>query len=329
MIPIAFLSLADKDWRVEYTTLGRTGLKVSVAGLGCGGPSRLGLKDKAKTEGDVVAHVRGAIDLGINFLDTAEWYGTETVVGKAIVGVPRDRLVISTKKNIVPEDRPHPEQEIRKSLEESLRTLGTDYVDVYHVHGAEPKDYDNAKERHLPTFLRLREEGKVRSVGITERFVQDPTHTMLARAVREGFWDVIMVGFNLLNPSARKHIFPLTVERKVGVLSMYALRRGLSQPARLRAICQELAKQGVIPPGALNSDDPLDFLMREEGATTVQDAAYRFCRHTPGVDVVLTGTGNPDHLKANVESILKPSLPGAALKRLAELFGNVDTITGN
>jgi aryl-alcohol dehydrogenase-like predicted oxidoreductase len=137
-----------------------------------------------------------------------------------------------------------------------------------------------------------------------------------------------MVGFNLLNPSARKPIFPLTSERNVGVLSMYVLLRELSQPARLRAICEDLVKQGVIPQGALNSDDPFDFLMRLTGAATVQDAAYRFCRHTPGVDVALTDT-NPDHLKANVESILKSSLPGAAVKRLGELFGNVDTITGN
>jgi aryl-alcohol dehydrogenase-like predicted oxidoreductase len=314
---------------MEFTTLGRTGLRVSVVGLGCGGPSRLGLKDGAKSQKDVVAHVRGAIDLGINFFDTAEWYGTEAVVGKAIAGAPRDRLVISTKKNIVSEDHPRPEQEIRRSLEQSLRALGTDYVDVYHVHGAEPKDYDNAKERHLPVFLRLREEGKIRFVGMTERFVPDPTHAMLSRAVRDGLWDVIMVGFNLLNPSARQRIFPLTSERKVGVLSMYALRRGLSQVPRLRAICEDLVKKGVISPGAVNVEDPLDFLIRDGRATTIQDGAYRFCRHTPGVDVVLTGTGNPDHLKANVESMLKPPLSDTVLNRLSNLFGNVDFITGN
>src|ERR1043165_5219879 len=89
---------------MQYTILGRTGLNVSVAGLGCGGPRRPGVKDKTRSESDVVAHVRGAIDLGINFFDTAEWYGTESVVGKAIAGVPRDRLVISNKKDIVTED---------------------------------------------------------------------------------------------------------------------------------------------------------------------------------------------------------------------------------
>ena len=314
---------------MEYTTLGRTNLKVSVAGLGCGGPSRLGLKDKRKSESDVVAHVRGTIDLGINFFDTAEWYGTEAVVGKAIAGVARDRLVLSTKKNIVPEDHADPEKAIRHSLEQSLKTLDTDYVDVYHVHGAEPKDYRNAKERHLPTMVRLREEGKIRAIGITERFVVDSSHTMLEQALRDNIWDVIMVGFNLLNPCARKNILPLTKANNVGVLVSYALRRALSQPERLKNLCAELIANGALAADAVNADAPLDFLLNEGGATSIQDGAYRFCRHEPGVDIVLTGTGSPVHLKANVESLLRPVLPAPARQRLLELFGTLDSLTGN
>jgi L-galactose dehydrogenase len=79
----------------------------------------------------------------------------------------------------------------------------------------------------------------------------------------------------------------------------------------------------------LNPDDPLDFVVRDGEASTVSEAAYRFCRHEPGVHVVLTGTGNPDHLKANVEAIMKPSLPEPILHRLADIFGNVDWISGN
>ncbi|MSP38556.1 MAG: aldo/keto reductase [Deltaproteobacteria bacterium] len=314
---------------MEYTTLGRTKLKVSIAGLGCGGPSRLGLKDKNKSENDVVAHVRGAIDLGINFFDTAEWYGTEAVVGKAIAGVARDRLVISTKKNIVPEDHGDPAGEIRRSLEQSLKNLGTDYVDVYHVHGAEPKDYRNAVERHLPTMLRLRDEGKIRALGITERFVVDSLHTMLEQALRDNVWDVIMVGFNLLNPCARKNILPLAKANDVGVLVSYALRRALSQPERLKKLCAELIAKGALAADAVNADAPLDFLLNEGGATSIQDGAYRFCRHETGVDSVLTGTGNPAHLKANVESLLRPALPAPVRQRLIEVFGNLNSLTGN
>jgi aryl-alcohol dehydrogenase-like predicted oxidoreductase len=70
-------------------------------------------------------------------------------------------------------------------------------------------------------------------------------------------------------------------------------------------------------------------VLRERGAATLPEAAYRFCRHEQGVDVVLTGTGNLDHLKANVESILKPPLPNPVLQKLKDLFGALDYLTGN
>src|SRR5258707_13409960 len=81
---------------MEYTTLGRTGLRVSVAGLGCGGFSRLGL-GTGKTEAHAESIVRRALALGINLLDTAAAYGTEAVVGQAIKETPRDHVVICTK----------------------------------------------------------------------------------------------------------------------------------------------------------------------------------------------------------------------------------------
>ena len=70
-----------KDARMKYVTLGKTGLRVSIAGLGCGGNSRLGL-GRGKTEAEAIALVRQALDLGINFLDTAAAYGTEAIVSK-------------------------------------------------------------------------------------------------------------------------------------------------------------------------------------------------------------------------------------------------------
>jgi len=78
---------------MQYTTLGRTGLRVSVAGLSCGGSSRLG-SAWGKSEAESVALVRHAIDLGVNFVDTAAAYGTEELVGKAIRELPRDRVVV-------------------------------------------------------------------------------------------------------------------------------------------------------------------------------------------------------------------------------------------
>lgn len=314
---------------MEYTTLGRTGLQVSVAGLGCGGPSRLGLQKDAQSASNAVSLVRQAIDLGINFIDTAQAYGTESIVCKGITGISRDRLVISTKKSLPSPDHPDPENEVRQGLEQSLKLLGTEYIDVYHLHGVEPKDYDFAKNRLMPAMLKLREQGKIRFIGVTEGFVPDPSHQMLQQGLKENLWDVVMVGFSLLNPSARKTVFPLTSEKRIGVLNMFAVRRALSQPDRLKGIVSDLLERGVVRRSAVNSNDPLDFVLQEGGAATLPEAAYRFCRHQAGVNVVLTGTGNPAHLKSNVESIMKPPLPKSVLWKLEEIFGSIDYLTGN
>jgi L-galactose dehydrogenase len=314
---------------MEYTTLGKTGLNVSVVGLGCGGPSRLGLRGNSESEARATGIVRQAIDLGVNFIDTAQNYGTEGVVGKAIAGIPRDRLVISTKKTLPAADHPSPEDEIKKGVEQSLKHLGTDYIDVYHLHGVEPKDYGFAKERLMPAMRRLREQGKIKFIGVTEGFVLDPSHQMLQQSLKEELWDVVMAGFNLLNSSARRTVFPMTGDKRIGVLNMFAVRRALSQPGRLKEIVAELIQKGVIPGDTVNAEDLLDFILRESGASTLPEAAYRFCRHERNVHVVLTGTGNPEHLKANIESILKPALPQPVLQKLEELFGSLDYLTGN
>jgi aryl-alcohol dehydrogenase-like predicted oxidoreductase len=312
---------------MNYTTLGKTGLKVSVVGLGCGGPSRLGLRDNADSEEQAIGIVREAIDLGVNFIDTAQAYGTEGIVGKAVAGIPRDRLVISTKKTLPSTSDTNLDEGIRRGLEQSLKHLGTDYIDVYHLHGVEPKDYDFARERLMPIMRRLREQGKIRFIGVTEGFVQDPSHQMLQRGLKEDLWDVVMVGFNLLNPSARRTVFSTTRNKGVGVLNMFAVRRALSRPERLKTIVANLIKKRALSATDLN--DLVDFMLRESNAQTLPEVAYRFCRHEPGVDVVLTGTGNPEHLKANVQSILKPALPERVLERLEAVFGSLDTLTGN
>ncbi|HEY6996910.1 MAG TPA: aldo/keto reductase [Candidatus Binatia bacterium] len=314
---------------MEYTTLGKTGLKVSVAGLGCGGPSRLGMRNDPKSANHAVGLVKQGLDLGINFLDTAQTYGTEPIVGRAIGGVPRDKLVISTKKTLPSEDHPDPENEVSKGLEQSLKTLGTDYIDVYHLHGVEPKDYGFAKERLLPVMRRLKEQGKIRFIGVTEGFVPDPSHQMLQSSLADDVWDVVMVGFNMLNPSVRKSILPATMEKGVGVLNMFAVRRALSQPQRLQSLCAELIASKAIDSDALNPSNPLGFVLQMSDAATLPEAAYRFCRHQPGIHVVLTGTGNPKHLRENVAAILKPALPEAVLRKLDDLFGRLDSVSGN
>jgi aryl-alcohol dehydrogenase-like predicted oxidoreductase len=276
-----------------------------------------------------IALVKQAIDLGVNFIDTAQNYGTEQVVGRAIGGTPRAQLVISTKKTLPPADHAAPEEEVTKGLEQSLKLIGTDYIDVYHLHGVEPKDYEFAKNRLMPAMRRLKEQGKIRFIGVTEGFVVDPAHKVLQDGLKEDLWDVVMVGFNLLNPSAGKTVFPMARNKGAGVLNMFAVRRALSQPERLKELCAELIAKDAIGKNGLDANDPLGFLLKETDAATIPEAAYRFCRHERGVDVVLFGTGNPVHLKENVSAIIKPALPQPALKKLDLLFGALDYLTGN
>jgi L-galactose dehydrogenase len=323
----------DFTAHMDFTTLGRTGLKVSVAGLGCGGHSRLGKTKGASAEqsGDVV---RAALDLGINFIDTAPAYGTEEIVGAALKG-RRDGAVLSTKTQIVTSgsdvlgtDFKDPSQLVA-DLEKSLTALQTDYIDVYHLHGVMPEQHAWCAEHLLPVLKGMQSQGKIRYLGITERFIYDPTHEMLGVALEDDHWDVIMTGFNLINPSARNVVFPVTQSKNVGTLLMFAVRRALSQPEALRSLISDLISDGLVGADDIDPENPLDFLMDENDADSVVEAAYRFCRHEPGVDIVLTGTGSVAHLKENVRSILKPAIAEKSQKILARLFGHINNVSGN
>ncbi|MHA2088914.1 MAG: aldo/keto reductase, partial [Promethearchaeota archaeon] len=151
---------------MDYTTLGRTGLKVSVLGMGCGGPSRVG-QNTGNTVEESISVVKHALNSAINFIDTAEVYRTEKIVGAAIKGLKREDLVISTKKSTWGTVKP---KDVLKSLERSLKNIGTDYIDIYHLHGVILQDYDYLYSEIVPILLELRDQGKIRYIGITERF---------------------------------------------------------------------------------------------------------------------------------------------------------------
>ena len=108
---------------MHHTTLGRTGLKVSVAGLGTGGFSRLGLKT-GLTEEQSAGLIHEAFDLGVNFIDTAPSYGTEGVVGKALKTLPRDKIVVATKAQIGRNGNFVPAERVVASLDKSLARHG-------------------------------------------------------------------------------------------------------------------------------------------------------------------------------------------------------------
>ena len=312
-----------------YKILGRTGLNVSVAGLGCGGHSRLGQTYGNSFE-QSVAVVRAAIDMGINFIDTAAAYGTEKIVGEAVRGA-RDKVVISTKTAIFQWGESRTKMftgaQILELLEKNLERLGTDYIDLYNLHGVVDAQLEHVNAEIVPALIRAREQGKIRFLGITENFGGDTKHKMLPVAIATGVWDVVMVGFNLLNPSARRNVLRLTQAHNVGVQDMFAVRRALSNAGGLKAALDAIEKAGQLNRSKLDGDDPLGFL--NEGTQGIVDAAYRFCRHEPGIDVVLTGTGKVEHLKENVASLNRGPLPTKMLARLEELFGQVDSVSGN
>jgi len=309
---------------LDRVILGRTRLSVSVMGLGAGGPSRVGVST-GRSQAESVTIVRRALDLGVNFIDTSEAYGTEEIVGRAIRGVDRSSVVLSTKIRLTDAMTP---RAVRQSLEGSLSRLGTDYVDVYHLHGVALEAYDHLLAEIIPTLQKLRQQGKIGYIGITERFGSDPQHRMLQRAVQDDVWDVMMVGFNMLNQSARDLVFPATMKKDIGVLVMCAVRLALSRPERLAEVIRQLIASGEVDADDIDEQNPLAFLVDGEGARSLTEAAYRFCRYEPGTDVILSGTGNVDHLEANVDAFSQPPLPQEDLARLRHVFRRSKSVSG-
>ena len=308
---------------MHYTTLGRTGLRVSVAGLGSGGNSRLGL-GSGKSERDAVALVRSALDLGINFFDTAEAYETEAVLGEALASVPRDNIVVSSKSRILDAGGQRLTRDaVIGNLEQSLRRLRMDHIDIYFLHAVHLKHYEYCLNELTPALIKQQQRGKIRHLAISETPPRDPDQAMLRRALDDSCWDVFMLAFHMMNQGPRTTLFARTAAQRVGTVLMFAVRNIFSRPGVLRETVGQLVRDGVLPESFRNDPAPLDFLIHEGGASSLTDAAYRFARHEPGADVVLFGTGEQAHLRRNVESLLKPTLPPDDVEKLYQLFGHL------
>ncbi len=311
---------------MEYRRLGRTGLKVSVMGIGAGGPSRLGQHDNRKSEAESVALVQKGLDAGINFIDTAEAYRTEYIVGKAIANRDRQAIVISSKKSLGGEKITA--EQLRTSLDASLCRLRSDYIDIYHLHGLRHEHYDYYYNEIIPVMQDLRSQGKIRFIGVTESWNRDLQHMMLQRALQDDVWDVFMVGFNLLNQTARSTVFTVAQEQDIGVLIMFAIRRALSQMDKLRQVVRSLIETGELDARDIDLDNPLGFLLAESNARSIPDAAYRFCRDEAGVHVVLSGTSKEQHLMDNIAALQGPTLADPLIRRLRHIFRNVTSVSG-
>jgi aryl-alcohol dehydrogenase-like predicted oxidoreductase len=274
-----------------------------------------------RPESEAARLVSLAIELGVNYIDTAESYGTECAVGIAVEG-HRENVVISTKASLHNKSKHlRSESEILAAIDQSLRNLRTDHIDIFHLHGVTIEQIEYVEQIGIPSALKARQSGKIRHIGVSEAFTRDTSHAMLQRVLAGEFAkyiEVVMVGFNLLNPSARESVFPLTRKQDAGTEIMFAVRRALSQPEHLRKTISDLIARGEVDASLIDADRPLDFLL--DHAKSITEAAYRFCAHEPGATVVLFGTGNADHLRENIASLSAPPLPAEIQVRLRALF---------
>lgn len=312
---------------MDKIPFGRSGIEVGVAGLGCGGYSRLGAGNGLPPENSINI-VRKAIDLGVTFIDTSPSYENEALVGKALTGI-RSKVTLSTKfSTLNREGAPIDGPALRRSLEKSLERLGTDYVDVYSIQSVTENTYDHCCNELLPTLLDLKKEGLVRTFGLTEWFFDDTAHMMTTRAVDDGHWDYFLMGFNLLNQSAKRHVLPRAAATGVAIAIMFAVRRALSDREGLRQLVAKLVADGQLNREEIDLNDPLGFLLADGACSSIVEAAYRYCRHESHGGVILTGTGNAKHLEENVRAINMGPLPRHHVERLQRIFGGLDSLTG-
>jgi aryl-alcohol dehydrogenase-like predicted oxidoreductase len=309
---------------MQYRTLGRTGWRVSLLSLGTGGRSQLGQRYELP-HSESARLVRHALDQGVNMIDTAPSYGdSEARLGQALDGVPRDAYFLSTKfqPHVRGADELYSAQHLRKSLEASLRLLGTDYVDLFYLHGVGPEPYDAVNERYLPELYRARDAGLIRAIGLSERYQSDHTHAMAQRAITDGIYDVLMVGLNLMSPDAVRSVLPLAGEHSIGIVVMCAVRTVLVDPDLRRKYLETWEQEGLLQPGLVDHDAPFAWLL-DEHSPTVSAAAYKFAAAHPAAGSILTGTANIKHFDENLRAILGPPLPEQHVERVMEVFGPV------
>lgn len=306
-----------------YRRLGRTNLQVSELGFGAA---------RGYDQDDFPELVHAILDAGINFIDTATGYGdSEVALGRALEG--RDDVLVETK--YCPYDSYRPEatyvgtpEALVASAEESLRRLRRDHLDVLLGHGMRSLE---TFERFMSdgcyeAMVRLREQGKVRFIGISELSEADGTHQVLQRAVPTGAFDVVMLTLNFLLQTAAESVLPLCGEYDVGTVVMMPLNQAskesglVSVPAALECIRRHVAAGNLPAEPPYTEPDLLDFLQ----PYSVPAAGLRYVL-SHDVSVCCVGMRSLERLRENLQVVDPPYLDPERKARLQELFGRIRT----
>ena len=301
--------------------LGRTNLEISELSYGAA---------RGYEDGSLQATVTAALDAGINFFDTAGGYGdSELALGEVLQG--RTDVFIETKycpyeSYAVGAAYCGTPEALVASAEESLRRLRRDYLDVLLGHGLRTVESLDCfmNEGCYEAMVKLREQGKVRFIGISELSEGDGTHEVLQRAVPTGAFDTVMLTLNFLLQTAATNVLPLCAAHDVGVVTMMPLNQpspvcGLvSLPAALEAV-RRCVENGHLPAQPPYTEDTIfDCLL----PYSIPEAAIRFVLSHP-VTTCCVGMRSVQRLQENLQAAQPPYLDEVRLERLRELFGSV------
>ncbi len=280
---------------MEYRELGKTALKVSALSYGA---SPLGSVFSEINEADGIRTVHLALDLGINYIDVSPYYGltkAETVLGKALKGIPRDRYYLATKVGRYGlAEFDFSAERVTASVDESLTRLGIDTIDVLQCHDIEFGSLEQIVNETLPALRKLRAQGKIRFIGITGLPLKI-FETILAQAEVDTILSYCRYS---LNDTSLLSIIPLLAEKGVGIISASPLGMGL------------LTQQGApswhpAPPLIQETCARAAAFCREQGHDIAQ-LALQFALAQPAIQTTLVGTARPDNLRKNVEWLAEP-----------------------